>query len=76
MLLIVKEMYGCGNTVDSNTELQLTEQQQQQQSSWFVQAASSAFSTNVQKTISYFSTGFPQSLTSVLNPATNKKPNN
>lgn len=66
----MKEVFGNGNSVDSNTELQLTEQQQQQ-SSWFTQSATAAISANVQKTFSYFSMGFPQSLTSALNSTLN-----
>ena len=65
LLLIIKELYEVENMVDANTELLLTEQQQIQ-SSWLTQAATSAISSNVQKTFSYFNIGLPQSLTSVL----------
>lgn len=65
LLLLVKEIYGVGNTVDSNTELNLTDQQQQL-SSWFTQAATSTLSANVQKTFSYFNLSMPASLASAL----------
>jgi hypothetical protein len=63
--LIVKEVYGVGNTIDANTELTLSEHQQQL-SSWLTHTAASTISANVQKTISYFSMGLPQSITSAL----------
>lgn len=61
-------MYGVGYATDANTELQLSEQQQQA-SSWFTQAAASALSANVQKTVSsYLNFGFTMpNLGSIIN---------
>lgn len=54
LLLLVKEVYGVGNSTDLNIETNLTEQQQQM-SSWLTQAAVSALPANMQKTLtSYF----------------------
>jgi hypothetical protein len=60
--LIIKEIYGLSNTIDANTELQLSETYA---SNWLVQNAST-ISNNVQKTLSYFSLSLPQSITNVL----------
>ncbi|CAF0726830.1 unnamed protein product [Brachionus calyciflorus] len=65
LLLIIKEIYGQGDTTDTNTELFLNNEQQQS-ASWLTQAAASAISTNVQKTFSYFNMSVPQSISSVL----------
>ena len=65
VLLIIKQVYGYEDTLDSNVELNLTENQQQQ-TSWLTQMATQAISSNVQKTFSYFQMGLSQSLTNVL----------
>lgn len=76
LLLLVKEVYGVGNTIDVNTELHLTEQQQQM-SSWFTQAAVAALPANIsaltQKSFtSYFNfSSVMPNLTSVMNRTQN-----
>lgn len=72
VLLLVKEVYGVGNTTDANTELNLTEQQQQM-SSWFTQAAVSALPLSMQKSFtSYFNiASMMPNLTSVINRTPN-----
>ena len=50
LLMIIKEMYGLSHALDSNTELQLTEQQQKA-SSWLTQAAAATLSFNIKKTL-------------------------
>lgn len=64
-MLIIKEIYSQGNTVDANTELHLNDQQQQL-ASWITHAATSAISSNVQKTFSYFNMSVPLSISSAL----------
>jgi len=64
LLLIVKQLYGCEDMTDTNSEPILSENQQQA-TSWITQVATQALSSNVQKTFSYFQFGIP-SLTNVL----------
>lgn len=65
VLLITKEIYKQGNTMDANSELYLTDYQKQS-AGWLTQAATSTINTNLQKTFSYFNMSVPQSITSVL----------
>jgi hypothetical protein len=62
LLLLVKEIYNVGDTIDINTEVQLTTQQQQV-SGWFTQAATSSLSSNVQK---FFNINLPYGLSSIM----------
>jgi ATP phosphoribosyltransferase len=72
--MIVKEVYGVSNLIDSNTELLIANNEQtsaQTSSSWLSQVTT--ITENIQKTLSFLNINIPPSLSTALHltPAAN-----